>query len=115
MTCDTKTFAKMLEEQKKELESLIASASDSAKPVELDQTMQGRVSRIDAIQQQEMQKAAQARRKAQISRIDAALARIESGDFGYCVACDEEIAEKRLALDPSTPSCLKCASGGELT
>lgn len=106
---DTGKFKSLLLEQKTELAALIEKAAESAKPVELDQTMQGRVSRIDAIQQQEMQKAAQGRRALEIQRIDAALARIESGDFGYCAKCDEEIAEKRLELDPATPVCIRCA------
>lgn len=46
-------------------------------------------------------------------QIKAALQRIEDGSFGYCVQCDEEIAEKRLELLPHTPLCTNCMSSSE--
>lgn len=67
---------------------------DSSKPVELDQTMVGRLSRMDAMQQQEMALASKRRRDQLLYQIEAGLKRIESGDYGYCIKCDEEIAEK---------------------
>ena len=36
--------------------------------------------------------------------------RIEDDDYGYCLDCGEEIAEKRLEHDPSVTHCIKCAS-----
>ena len=35
--------------------------------------------------------------------------RMELGDYGYCVICDEEIAEGRLRFDPSILTCIFCA------
>ncbi len=35
--------------------------------------------------------------------------RRQSGDFGLCMQCDEEIDPRRLELDPSIPLCLRCA------
>ena len=46
-------------------------------------------------------------------QIKAALQRIEDGSFGYCVQCDEEIAEKRLELLPHTPLCTNCMANAE--
>jgi len=43
--------------------------------------------------------------QAEIARIDAALRRIEVGEYGYCVTCGEQIAEERLDLVPATPFC----------
>jgi len=48
-------------------------------------------------------------RRRQIVRIDAALKRLQSGDYGFCVTCDEEIGSKRLELDPAVPLCIQCA------
>ena len=87
------------------------SASDRA-PVALDQDSVGRLSRIDAMQVQAMALAAQRRRAAERIRIDAALTRIEQGDFGYCIRCGDEIPPGRLNHDPSVTQCLPCASGG---
>jgi DnaK suppressor protein len=69
---------------------------------------------MDALQEQEMALAQERRRAAELGRIEAALKRIESGDYGYCLACDEPIAEKRLDNDPAATLCVACraARGG---
>ena len=47
---------------------------------------------------------------AEISQINAALARIEDGSYGECVTCGEEVGEKRMEAVPHTPQCISCAS-----
>lgn len=79
--------------------------------VMLDQTSVGRLSRMDAMQQQAMAQATQRRRSTRNLRIMAALHRIKEGEFGYCQDCGDEIAKARLDLDPTTPTCLTCAKG----
>ncbi|WP_106744522.1 TraR/DksA family transcriptional regulator [Yoonia maritima] len=46
---------------------------------------------------------------AEIKRIDAALARIKAGTYGYCQKCGEQISDARLTLLPDTPFCKTCA------
>jgi len=41
--------------------------------------------------------------------IEAALLRVESGDYGFCVTCGAEISAERLELLPATPFCRDCA------
>lgn len=48
--------------------------------------------------------------QAEIARIRAALARMDAGEYGFCVTCGEAIAEERLDLLPWTPFCSRCAS-----
>lgn len=48
--------------------------------------------------------------KVEISKITAALARVDAGEFGYCVQCGEEISPERLDVVPHTPFCRTCAS-----
>jgi DnaK suppressor protein len=79
--------------------------------VVLDQQSVGRLSRMDALQQQAMARAHAGRRGQQAGRIRAALKRIETGEFGYCQSCGEEIGADRLKLDPTLPACVSCASG----
>lgn len=110
---DIDYFKKRLDTLRTETEAEIKQAEGGAKPVELDQTMVGRLSRMDAMQQQEMIKAQQRRRQALLTKIKSAYKRIEEGDFGYCANCDEEIAFKRLDLDPTTPTCIRCAQKSE--
>ena len=96
----------------KALDAEDALGQDGQKTVMLDQQSVGRLSRMDALQQQAMAKATQTRRVQSRARIQAALARIEDGEFGYCTECGEEIPVKRLALDPTVPTCVSCAAGG---
>ena len=92
---------------KAELVALSEGADDDRKPVELDQQSVGRLSRMDSLQVQA--KAADARRAQEIRRIDAALQRLEEGDYGWCVECGEAIEVKRLEIDPAAPRCSGCA------
>lgn len=47
--------------------------------------------------------------RTELRMIDAALARIEEGEYGYCTICGDEISADRLDLLPATPFCAKCA------
>lgn len=77
--------------------------------VVLDQTSVGRLSRMDALQNQAMQVETERRREIELKRIDAALKRIDEDEYGYCVSCGEEIQPKRLDMDPANPVCVDCA------
>ena len=79
--------------------------------VELDQQAVGRLSRMDALQNQAMAKATGARRQAERTRLQAAKTRLDEGEFGYCEDCGEEIATGRLRLDPAALRCVECARG----
>lgn len=80
---------------------------------ELDQTCVGRLSRMDSMQQQAMFQAAARLADQERQRVLHALESLRSGDYGYCMLCDEEISEKRLRFDPSVLTCISCARGGE--
>ena len=84
--------------------------ADDRQPVILDQSAVGRLSRIDSMQMQQMALATQRRRETDMQRIQSAIKRIDRGDYGFCVACDEPIAQKRLQADPAVPTCLDCAA-----
>lgn len=81
--------------------------------VPLDQQSVGRLSRMDAMQQQAMAKATQARREVEIRQINAAIRRIEGDEFGYCDNCGEPIPDARLALAPTAAKCVACAQQGQ--
>jgi len=93
-----------------ELQAVMLSSEANEKPVELDQSRVGRLSRMDALQGQAMAQETVRRRKNELGRIKSALTRVENGDYGYCVRCDEEISAARLELDPSMPLCIDCAA-----
>ena len=110
MTIDIEKVRKQLEARKAELTASIENAAESAAPVELDQQVQGRLSRMDAIQGQAMAQATIERRRIEIAQINAAFKRMEQNEFGYCVECGDEIAPKRLELNPAIARCVECAA-----
>ncbi|MFK7732489.1 MAG: TraR/DksA family transcriptional regulator [Pseudomonadales bacterium] len=110
---DLAYYRAQLHQQLADLAALDDTASSAAEVVELDQTSVGRLSRMDALQGQAMAKASQQRRKQQVLAIKTALARLENGDFGLCVECDEQIALARLQHNPAVAMCLDCASRSE--
>lgn len=48
------------------------------------------------------------RERLELTKIDAALDRIERGVYGKCVSCGEEIEEKRLTALPTATECIEC-------
>ena len=108
---DMDAFAARLRMLRAELEETSAQSAASRQPVELDQTTVGRISRMDALRGQAMAVETERRRSVEMARIDAALARIGEGEFGACITCGEEIAAKRLELDPAAAVCIACAGG----
>ena len=106
---DTKKIKSSLLSERQELLRLADASLESRQPVELDQTSVGRLSRMDALQSQAMALETGRRREIGLKRIDAALQRIEDGEYGECVNCGEKIGTKRLKLDPTVPVCIDCA------
>ena len=95
-----------------ELDAQDRAGAQARAPVTLQQDSVGRLSRMDAMQAQAMALATQRRRDAERTRIAAALARLDEGEWGYCLACGEAIAAARLRHDPSVGTCVNCARGG---
>mgnify|MGYP001813474103 FL=1 len=106
-------YRQRLIELREELEGVAETGDASAATVELDQSKVGRLSRMDAMQAQAMAQASAGRRRAALRRIEAALLRLSSGDFGTCAECGEAINPRRLEFDPTAVSCIDCASRAE--
>jgi len=96
-----------------ELLSYKQTGREAANTVELDQSRVGRLSRMDALQGQAMSQALNQRREIELRKIDSALQRLASGDYGDCIKCGEAIALQRLALDPAAALCIGCAERRE--
>ncbi len=102
-----------LQSQRDSLQQQLAEAGDQARPVTLDQQSIGRVSRVDAIQQQQVAVAGREQLTLTLRQVMSALARVQSGDYGYCSRCDEPIGFQRLNAQPQAPLCLRCQSASE--
>ncbi|MBC6438947.1 MAG: TraR/DksA C4-type zinc finger protein [Rhodospirillales bacterium] len=101
--------AALLKAKLAEIDADQHATADDRKPVALDQQSVGRLSRMDAMQVQAMAEAQERRRRGERNRIELALERLATGDYGYCVECGEEIGLKRLEFDPAIQTCIKCA------
>lgn len=110
---DLGAFKILLEKRLAEIMAGREAQQREGAPVELDQTKVGRLSRMDAMQQQAMAQASARRTEVELQRIRTAFSRLRSGDYGFCVKCDEEIAERRLEIDPATLICIDCARAAE--
>lgn len=110
---DTALFAKLLEQLEVEVATTVELSEAGAKPVELDQNRVGRLSRMDAMQGQAMAQANSQRQVQLLTEIEKAKQRLNDGDFGICIDCDELIAEARLQVNPTVLLCIACASARE--
>jgi DnaK suppressor protein len=94
------------------LQKLLANSSDGAQPVSLDDPI-GRLSRMDAMQQQSMVQANRRTAQTRLTRIETALRRCANDDYGLCANCEEEIGYARLKAQPEAPFCIDCQSHTE--
>ncbi len=105
---ELKKIKQKLFDLRTELQALEETFKESSKPVELDQARVGRLTRMDAMQAQQMAKESSRRRQQQLLKIEATLRRIESGEYGNCLVCGEPIDVRRLAFDPTNTRCVGC-------
>ena len=109
----TDIFLKRLQALRDELLALYESGRAAADTVVLDQTKVGRLSRMEAMQQQNMAQSSMRSIENRLRQVNRALARIESGDYGYCEACGEDIDAGRLEVSPEVSCCFACQSKQE--
>lgn len=93
-----------------ELKEQLDISKQSTKAVALDQTAVGRVSRIDAMQQQSMALSTRSKAETKLKKVTAAITAIENGEYGWCKRCDESIGYPRLEIQPESALCLNCQS-----
>lgn len=105
-------FAELITKRLKTLDDEDAAAEGNRDTVMLDQQSVGRLSRMDALQQQAMAEATHRRRAQERQQLEAARKRIADGSFGECRECGETIDPARLRLNPALTVCITCARGG---
>ena len=96
-----------LEALRDELEGLLTATRDATRPVDLDEPI-GRLTRMDAIQQQSVSAANRRSHDLRLRQVQQALRLVERGDYGLCRRCEEPIGYPRLAARPESPYCLEC-------
>ena len=103
-----KKYQIMLEQLKVEIKNYLQKSEDSAAAVEPDKGL-GRLSRMEAMQDQQMALELRRRQEQQLQRITNAFKRMDQGRYGLCGKCKQPIAEERLELAPDVVLCVKCA------
>jgi DnaK suppressor protein len=97
-----------LDRELRKLERSMRTTEEALRPVKLDQTAVGRLSRIDSLQNQGLTRNLQEREQAKLGQVMTAFQRIEAGTYGLCTECGGEIPFARLEVFPETPTCSAC-------
>lgn len=98
--------------QIEEIRSMLASHKESSKPVEPDNAI-GRLTRMEAIGAKQISQASLDNSRARLGRLENALKRLDTTDYGICSMCEEDIPIKRLMLMPEATRCVACMEGME--
>ena len=98
-----------LQQLRTDLEQLLRSTRESTQPVNLDEPI-GRLTRMDAIQQQKVAAANRRTHDIRLQQVKQALAAMGSDRYGLCRRCEDPIGYPRLEARPESPYCLDCQS-----
>ena len=98
----------VLERQLERLEKSMRLSGEASRPVELDQTTVGRLSRMDSLQSQSMARNLAEREQVRLGLLVAALRRIDAGTFGGCSECGGRVPFERLLIVPEAATCQGC-------
>ncbi len=86
----------------------VRAAQARSETVELDQATVGRLSRVDAMQQQQMAAAQLRQLELRLKQVATALTTHAEGEYGWCKVCGEPIGYRRLKARPESPACVGC-------
>ena len=103
MSTDSNVFQRILEAKRAELSAGTANRDEIRieNAAEDFDRIQQRMNREVAIRNLD-------RESRLLKSVEEALDRIETGAFGVCLGCEEEIPEKRLRAVPWASHCLSC-------
>ena len=92
-----------LDEKKAELEGLLRQRGGIVIEQEADPLDQ-----LSSKAERELQVAKLDRVGETLREVNAALRRLNEGDYGICIQCDDDISAKRLAAVPWAALCIHC-------
>ena len=91
-----------------EIESELKELEESTEAISPDVSI-GRLSRLDAMQHQQIALSGKRRIEEERNRLHEAQRRLIAGTFGSCLLCGGAIAPERLEIQPAAVSCVPCA------
>ncbi len=98
-----------IEEQIKLTKVKIEELEELSKPISPENSL-GRITRMDAINNKSVAEAALRTSKRKLGKLQHALAKIDSSEFGICAVCKKPIQPKRIMFMPESTRCVRCAS-----
>lgn len=87
----------------------IEDLEELSKPISPENSL-GRLTRMDAINNKSVAEAALRATRRKLGKLQHALSKIGSDDFGICAVCKKPIQPKRVMLMPESSRCVRCAS-----
>jgi len=97
---------------RRELKAIVDGPDEVSQPVQPDSAI-GRISRVDAIQMQQMAQANRRMTARRLQQVQAGLQRVAADTYGECAECGDDIGYPRLKARPEAPFCLRCQSRRE--
>jgi DnaK suppressor protein len=118
-TARYRELKQMLEDRRRELQ---AEVQGKMRGVREEGTWGGKLNEVlDAVEsseadiQEEIEFALIQMKSETLNKVNDALTRLEQGNYGNCIDCGEEIAEKRLRALPFAVRCKDCEEAREIT
>ncbi len=92
-----------------DIEEQIVLLEAKTRPIAPDCSL-GRLTRMEAMNEQEVSRRILDETLLRQTRLRNALSRIDSEEFGFCLACDGEIGFERMRIRPESVRCVACAN-----
>jgi DnaK suppressor protein len=92
-----------------EIESELQMLEEANKPISPDSAY-GRISRIDAINNQSITETTLKDKKTTLHRLKYSLSKIDNEEYGKCYKCGKDINIKRIMSIPYASYCIDCAN-----
>lgn len=87
----------------------IAALQQMSQPISPECAL-GDLARFELMHDQQVSEKSLLEAQTRLKKLQYALRKIDSADYGLCMECAEEIAFERLLLLPESSHCIGCAS-----
>lgn len=112
----TETYRQQLETQRQQLLTQIAQQRGGAKSrveVAAEHFAHAEDSPAQVNTARDLEFALSEHELAELNAIDAALQRLQDGEYGICIDCDTRIPDARLQAAPEAARCIHCQEKAE--
>lgn len=106
---DKSEVSKQIELEISKTQEIIIEYREASQPIAPENAI-GRLSRMDAINNQSVTKAALSKAEEKLKGLKYLKGRLTDPDFGKCARCKSEIPLPRMLFMPQSPFCVHCAS-----